>query len=191
MGEGTVPVGEGAVKVGEGTVPVGEGAVKVGEGTVPVGEGAVMNVAAQQRRLQNRATAMKNPNTSRFFTGDAGSRVGNVSGNIATATESASNLAEPSISQQDAEDRAWSLAAAASAASRPADLFTKEWWAAHPDVLDGTSRYYSNKPAYAWWQGSPWGELIRVLGMRNAIKPFKYVNDRNITFQNDVGMSTP
>lgn len=186
VGEGTVPSGEGTVKVGEGTVAAGEGTVRVGEGTIPVGEGAVMNVAAQQRRLQNRATAMSNPATARFFTGDAGTRLANVSANIATATGSPSILTGPSIAQLDAEDRDWSTAAITSAASRPKDLFTKDWWTAHPDVLSGTSRYYTDKPAFAWWQGSPWGELIRVLGIRNAIKPFKYRNDRNITFQNDV-----
>ncbi|MES2920376.1 MAG: hypothetical protein V4819_02450 [Verrucomicrobiota bacterium] len=168
------------------TVPVGEGAFPLNVGGVPLGEGAVMNVAAQQRRLQNRTASMSNPATSRFFSGDAGVRLGNVSGNIATATGAALTLTGPSVVQQDAEDREWSQAVITSVASRPADLFTRDWWAAHPNVLDVTNRYYTSKPDFAWWQGSPWEELIRVLGMRNAIKPFKYVNDRNITFQNDV-----
>ncbi|MEO5917044.1 MAG: hypothetical protein ABIS50_22640 [Luteolibacter sp.] len=185
-GKDGIPAGEDAVPAGKSGVSVGEDAVRVGEGAIPINENAALNEQAQQRRLQNREAAMNDPATSRFFEGDTGTRLGKVSGNLTAATGYPSNVTAPAIAQQDAEDRDWSLGAVTSAESRPPDLFTKDWWTAHPDVLDGTSRYYADKPASAWWQGSPWNELIRVLGMRNAIKPFKYVNDRNITFKNDV-----
>ena len=200
VGEGAVPVGEGAVSttkdgipIGEGAVsttkngiPVGEYAVPVMNGAIPVHEDAALNEQAQQRRLQNRSAAMNNPATSRFFTGDPITRVGNVSKNVAVAAAYPSNLTAASIAQQDVQNREWSLGVVNSAAARPGDLFTKDWWFAYSDVLRGTSAYYSSKPEFAWWQGSPWPVLIRALGMKDEVQGFKYSNDQNIAFQNDI-----
>ena len=165
---------------------MGEYAVPVKNGAIPVHQDAALNEQAQQRRLQNRSAAMNNPATSRFFSGDPIARVGSVSKNVAIAAAYPSNLTGPSIAQQDVQNREWSLGAVNSAAARPGDLFTKDWWFAYSDVLRGTSAYYNGKPEFAWWQGSPWSVLIRALGMKDDVQGFKYSNDQNIAFQNDI-----
>lgn len=83
-------------------------------------------------------------------------------------------------------DREWSRGAIDSANARPQDLFTSDWWAAHPDVLTGSNKYYTAKPTNVWWEGSQWGDLIRVLGIGNSVLPYRYGNDQNITFRNDL-----
>jgi hypothetical protein len=186
VGEGATPVGEDAVSISKSGAPVGENAVPLKNGAIPVGDQAVYNEKLRQRRLQNRAAAMSDPATSRFFGGEAGVRVSGVSKNVAAASFYPTNLTGPSIAQQDVQDREWSLAVVNSAASRPRDLFTKEWWSARPDVLGGPNPYYKDKADFAFWQGSPWEVLIRALGMKDSVQPFKYRNDQNIAFQNDV-----
>ncbi len=129
---------------------------------------------------------MSDPTTSRFFGGDEQARRNNASKNFGTAISGQPPLDDKSVSQQNSEDREWSRGAIDSANARPQDLFSSDWWAAHPGVLKGANIYYTAKPAYAWWQGSPWSDLVRVLGMENPVQHYRYSNDQNIIFRNDL-----
>lgn len=198
VGEGAVPtksngipVGEGAVPTKTNGIPVGEGAVPTKTNGIPVGEDAYPTdpdaaAEAQQLRIRNRAAAMSHPQTSQFFTGDDATRRAAATRNLATATQAEPAVNGEATAQPNARDRDWARAVLTAADSRPSGLFSEDWWAAHPSVLEGPASYFAAKPEMSWWQGSPWSQLIRVLGMGNDLKPFKYANDQNITFSNDV-----
>ncbi len=186
-----IPVGENAVPTKTNGIPVGENAVPTKTNGIPAGEDAYpldpdAAARAREARIRNRTEAMAHPQTSQFFDGDDATRRANANRNLATAASAEQTLNAASTAQQDVQDREWARAALGAAESRPSGLFSEDWWAAHPDVLDGPSRYFAAKSEMAWWQGSPWNQLIRVLGMNAGIKPFKYANDQNITFSNDV-----
>lgn len=197
--EGT-PIAETAVPLAKEGRPLSEDGTPAGKEGTPIAESGVPLVQegtplatygtpadnARQQRLQNRSAAMSDPGTSRFFGGNTETRRSNASKNFGTAISSQPPLDDDSVARQNAVDREWSRGAIDSANARPQDLFSSDWWSAHPDVLTDANKYYTSKPAYAWWQGSPWSDLIRVLGMRNSVQPYRYSNDRNITFRNDL-----
>lgn len=180
------PVGEDGIPAGEEATHIADSGVPLVQAGTPLADYGKPTNDARQQRLQNRSAAMSDPTTSKFFDGDDQARRINSSKSFGTAIRSQPPLDDKSLSQQDSVDREWSRGAIDSANARPQDLFTGDWWAAHTDVLTGSNKYYTAKPAYFWWQGSEWRDLVRVLGIENTVQRYRYSNDQNITFRNDL-----
>ena len=188
VGENSVKVGEGAEKVGEDAESVGEGAVRVGEGAVPVGEEAtpINPDGLRDARRFNRNAAMRAPETAAFFNSDPDDqRLEKLEANLANAISSDWTLNQAATAERRRVNDAWAAAALASAATRPADLLTVDWWEKHKPAgsADG---YFMTQASTVWWGASTWAELARVLAFPRSTHPFAYAYDQNLTFRNDV-----
>ena len=115
----------------------------------------------------------------------AGERIADAEARLAKAIQTPMPLSKASISERVAQNEAWAAGARTSAKSRPANLFTREWWRTHADLWT-TEGYYITRSPELWWGTPAWGDLSRTLGMREGTAPFTYVYDKNLTFKNDV-----
>jgi hypothetical protein len=169
-------------------VPVGEGAVPVGEGAVPAGEQAVPTDAATvQARLAKRTAAMNDPNLAHLFAGKPQSiRISEAEARLPKAIQEPFDLSESDLAERSAQNSAWAQGVLASVSSRPADLFTRDWWRKHGGTDWTTDGYFITGSPESWWKSTSWDKISRALAMPQNSKPFTYVYDKNLVFRNDI-----
>ena len=188
VGEGAERVGEDAVKAGEDAEKVGEGAFAAGEGAVPVGEAATPTELGklQETRLFNRNAAMAAPETAALFSTDPqDQRLARLEENLANAIASDWTLNQAATAERRRENDVWAAATLASAATRPEDLLTVDWWEKHKPASSADG-YFLTQASPIWWGGSTWPEMAKIFAFSESTHPFVYVYDQNLTFKNDV-----
>ncbi len=188
VGEDAEKVGEGAERVGEGAVRAGENSTRVGEGAVPVGEEAKPTNpdGVREARIINRNAAMKAPETAALFSTDPeDQRLARLEENLADAIASDWTLDQAATAERRRENDTWAAATLASAAARPVDLLTVEWWETHKPA-GSVDNYFLTQASTVWWGASTWLELAKLFAFPESTDAFAYVYDQNLTFKNDV-----